>query len=138
MVDLAQRLATYRNVPIRGVVANPDCSTLAPDCYDCVYAANPIHHISSREAFFGGSSQTLKRDGILFCWDPLAYNPMINVYRRMATKVHSEGERPLTFKDIALARRFAWEVDHREFRVLTLAIFLAHVLTDRIHPNQDR
>jgi hypothetical protein len=74
----------------------------------------------------------------LFSFDPLAYNPIINLYRRMATEVRTDDESPLTVADIALARKYFVSVEHREFWILSLALFLKYFLLDRVHPNQDR
>jgi hypothetical protein len=82
--------------------------------------------------------RALKPGGSVFLWDPLAYNPIINVYRRMATEVRTVDEAPLTFKDVALARKYFPNVRHREFWILSLALFLKYYLIDRIHPNQQR
>ena len=65
-------------------------------------------------------------------------NPLIKVYRHLATKVRTEDESPLTFADVALARRHFVEVEHREFWILTLSLFCKYFLIDRIHPNAKR
>ena len=56
----------------------------------------------------------------------------------MATKVRTPNEEPLTFADAALARKYFSDVAHREFWILTLALFLKYYIVDRVHPNSDR
>jgi len=63
---------------------------------------------------------------------------VIQVYRRMATKVRTEDEAPLTFADVDLASRYFEGVAHREFWIASLVLFLKYFLIDRVHPNQDR
>ena len=43
--------------------------------------------------------------GVAVFWDPLRYTPVINIYRRMATKVRTEDEHPLGKSDVRLMRR---------------------------------
>jgi hypothetical protein len=81
---------------------------------------------------------TLKPGGRFFSIDPIAYNPVINVYSRMATKVQTEDESPLTRSDIALAHRFFTDVQHREFWIASLLLFVKYATIDRLHPNADR
>ena len=138
MVELALKLGAHHGVKLEGVVAAGENLGVPEGRYDIVYAANTLHHVTDRTKFFGELRRALKPGGRFFTWDPLAYNPVINIYRRMATKVRTEDESPLTFADIALARKFFTQVEHREFWILTLAIFLKYYLVDRIHPNQKR
>jgi hypothetical protein len=68
----------------------------------------------------------------------VAYNPAINVYRRMATKVRTEDESPLTLRDLRLARKYFPNAQHREFWISTLLLFVKYYAVDGVHPNQDR
>jgi hypothetical protein len=68
----------------------------------------------------------------------LAYNPVIEIYRRVATKVRTEDEAPLTFADVDRAGKYFAGVQHREFWILTLSLLLKYFLLDRVHPNADR
>ncbi len=69
---------------------------------------------------------------------PLGYNPIINVYRWMATKVRSTDERPLKFDILRVYQKLFKRIEHREFWLLSLSIFLKYYFLDRIHPNDDR
>jgi hypothetical protein len=75
---------------------------------------------------------------MFFSYDPLAYNPVINLYRRMATEVRTPDEAPLATADIRLARKYFGQVQHREFWISTLLLFVKYYVIDRIHPNDDR
>jgi len=68
----------------------------------------------------------------------LAYNPVINIYRRIATDVRTEDEAPLSFQDLKIVRKYFCRVQHREFWILALTLFLKYFLIDRIHPNEKR
>lgn len=138
MIELAHRLARAHGVEIEGVVSAAEGLRVPADSYDLAYMANLLHHVADRERLLGQVHAALKPGGRLFCWDPLAYNPVIGIYRRMATAVRTEDERPLTFADLHRFRRHFRAVEHREFWILSLALFLKYYLIDRVHPNEDR
>jgi SAM-dependent methyltransferase len=138
MVDCAVALAKLYGVEIQGVVQSGEELDVPENYYDIVYTANTIHHVTDKERFFRQIRRALKPGGRFYSFDPLAYNPLINGYRRMATEVRTEDEAPLTFRDVALVRKYFDKVGHREFWILTLALFLKYYLVDHVHPNRDR
>jgi SAM-dependent methyltransferase len=97
-----------------------------------------IHHIVDREKLFDSIRRALKPGGRFFSWDPLQYNPVINLYRRMADKNRTPDETPLRRSDLRMAERYFTNVRHREYWVAALALFLKYYLIDRVHPNDDR
>jgi 2-polyprenyl-3-methyl-5-hydroxy-6-metoxy-1,4-benzoquinol methylase len=138
MIDTAVKLGRHHGVEIEGKVTVGEELDVESEGYDIVYIANTIHHVTDKEQLFRQMSRALKPGGRFFSMDPLAYNPVINVYRRMATEVRTEDEAPLTFADVDLASRYFRNVGHREFWIATLSLFLKYYLIDRVHPNQDR
>ncbi|MFC1681562.1 class I SAM-dependent methyltransferase [Pseudomonadota bacterium] len=138
MVDFAHRLAAYHGVSIEGLVSPAEILP-APDCsYDLVYIANLIHHVHDRDRLFTEVRRVLKPGGWFYSWDPIAYNPVINVYRRMANEVRSDDETPLTMADANLARRYFEPVNTRMFWIFTLMLFIKYYTVNGIHPNADR
>jgi SAM-dependent methyltransferase len=138
MVECAKALGRVHGVEIEGLVQSGEDPDLPEAHYDIVYVANTIHHITDKDRFFRQMQRALKPGGWFFSWDPLAYNPVINVYRRMASAVRTEDEAPLSFADARLARRYFPNLQHREFWILTLSLFLKYYFIDRVHPNDDR
>lgn len=138
MVELTSRLAHHHGVEVETAVSAAETLEVEAAAFDLVYAANVLHHVGSKEGFFAQIRQALKPGGRFFSWDPLAYNPVIEVYRRMATAVRTPDERPLRFSDVALARRFFDDVGHREFWIAALVLFVKYWALDRVHPNADR
>ncbi|MGD0089047.1 MAG: class I SAM-dependent methyltransferase [Planctomycetota bacterium] len=138
MVDFTLRLAKHHGVRVEGVVSAAESLRVPEAHFDALYAANLLHHVADRDAFLAAAARALKPGGRFFSWDPLAYNPVINVYRRMATAVRSADERPLTYGDVARARGHFEQVTHREFWIAALSLFLKYYLIDRVHPAQDR
>lgn len=138
MMQAAGRLARRYGVEVVGIVSSAEDLKVPAETYDFVYIANTIHHVRDRDALFQKIHRALKPGGRFFSYDPIAYNPAINVYRRMATEVRTEDESPLTVADLELARRYFPNVRHRQFWILTLLLFGKYYAVDRVHPNRDR
>jgi len=138
MVEAALRLGRRYGVQLEGVVSRGENLSVPSDHYDIVYVANTIHHAQNRALLFQQMSRALKPGGMFFSYDPLAYNPVIKIYRRMATEVRTADERPLTIADVKLAQRYFCHVGHREFWISALLLFVKYYVVDRVHPNRDR
>ena len=138
MVERAVALARVHGVEIEGVAQSGENLDVPAGFYDIAYVANTLHHAAEKELLFGQIRRALKPGGRFFSIDPLAYNPVIGLYRRMATAVRTKDEQPLTFRDLKTARKYFRNVRHREFWILSLSLFLKYYLADGIHPNEDR
>jgi SAM-dependent methyltransferase len=138
MVEKVLQLAAKFSVGMTGIVATAESLNVPENHFDFVYIANTIHHVHDRPALFEQIRRALKPGGTFFSYDPLAYNPAINLYRRMATAVRTPDESPLTRSDWKLASRYFENVGHREFWIASLALFAKYYLVDRVHPNTDR
>ena len=138
MVEMALRLGRKHGVELHGMVAGAEDLDLPANSYDIIYVANTIHHVHNRESLFEQMLHALKPGGMFISYDPIAYNPIINVYRRMATAVRTPDESPLTVADLKLARKYFSNVQHREFWISSLLLFVKYYLIDHVHPNDDR
>jgi SAM-dependent methyltransferase len=138
MCELAREAARRQGLDIDAIVTPVEKLEVPPDSFDFVYGANLLHHVTDIDATLAAVRRALRPGGRCFFWDPLAYNPVINVYRRMATQVRTEDEHPLRFGVLDLFRRHFVGVRHREFWLTTLALFGKYFLVDRVHPNADR
>jgi SAM-dependent methyltransferase len=138
MVELCVENAKRYGVEVTGVVSTGEDLDLPADSFDVVYVANAIHHITDRDRFLGGVRKVLKPGGLFVAWDPVKYSPVINIYRRMATDVRTPDEQPLGVADIRMSRRHFPDVQHRQFWLLTQALFLKYFLFNRRNPNEVR
>lgn len=138
MVETALRIGKKFGVELEGRVSEGENLNVPPESYDLIYIANTIHHVQDRASLFERMRAALKPGGMFFSYDPLAYNPAINIYRRMATQVRTPDEAPLSVTDIRLARKYFSNVGHREFWITGLTLFAKYYLLDRVHPNADR
>jgi ubiquinone/menaquinone biosynthesis C-methylase UbiE len=138
MVGTALKLGAQFGVKLQGLVSGGEVLNLPEAAYDIIYIANTIHHVQDRASLFAQMRRALKPGGRFFSYDPLAYNPAINVYRRMASEVRTPDESPLTTTDLALAKKYFRNVRHREFWISSLLLFVKYYLKDRVNPNADR
>jgi SAM-dependent methyltransferase len=105
--------------------------------FDIVYAANLLHHVEL-EPTLVEVKRVLKKGGIFVSWDPLAHNPLINIYRSMATEVRTDDEHPLKISDLERFRAFFPVVEYDATWLLTLWIFLRFYMIERVDPNKER
>lgn len=105
--------------------------------FDRIFGNSVLHHVTIEETV-PQFHRILKKNGKAIFIEPLAYNPIINYYRKIADTVRTPDEHPLKFSDIAVFSRYFKEVKHYEFQLLTLLVFCSFFLIERIHPNKDR
>jgi hypothetical protein len=82
--------------------------------------------------------RVVKPGGKVCFWDPLRHNPVINVYRRMATEVRTEDEMPLNINIVNYINSLFSETAYDTFWIATLWIFLQFYLIEKIDPNKER
>ncbi|MCP3957633.1 MAG: class I SAM-dependent methyltransferase [bacterium] len=138
MTRRAEQLAAFHGTSIETVASPLERLDVADGGFDFVYGANVLHHVTDIEATLELACRALVPGGMCLFWDPIAYNPVINVYRRMASGVRTEDERPLRRSILKTFAQHFVDVRHREFWLLTLALFLKYYLIDRKDPNQVR
>src|SRR6202166_5132775 len=113
MVETALKLGAQFGVKLQGLVSGGEALNLPEAAYDIIYIANTIHHVQDRAALFAQMQRALKPGGRFFSYDPLAYNPAINLYRRMASAVRTPDESPLSTADLDSVRKYFRHVGHR-------------------------
>ncbi len=138
MLDATARLASANNVNIKQHLASAEDMQLPAEAkFNIIYAGNLLHHVDI-EATIIRIKPHLKSDGVFVSWDPLAYNPAINLYRLIATEVRTPDEHPLKWGDIKLFQQHFQKVKTRYFWLTTLTIFVIMVLVQRRNPNKER
>jgi 2-polyprenyl-3-methyl-5-hydroxy-6-metoxy-1,4-benzoquinol methylase len=138
MVRFASDLAERYGTQIATRTGAAEDLDFEPGSFDVIYVANTIHHLSSKQRFVEKAAGWLRPGGLFVSWDPLKYNPVINLYRAIATKVRTEDEAPLGVEDLRLLQRYFGAVESKHFWFLAQAIFIKYFLVDRISPNSAR
>ena len=138
MLDATCRLAQANGVGVRPHLAAVEDLQLPPDAqFDVIYAGNVLHHAEIDRAL-NHLKRHLAPEGVFVTWDPLAYNPAINVYRAMATAVRTPDEHPLKWRDLRRFRQHFGRVETRYFWFTTLLIFVLMATLQRRNPNKER
>lgn len=138
MVDVALKLAASNGVKIEGRTANAMALDFPNNTFDLIYASNLLHHIPDPKIALKEMHRVLKPGGKACFWDPLKHNPVINVYRRMATEVRTEDEMPLDINIVNYIQFLFSETAYDTFWIATLWIFLRFYLIEKVDPNQER
>lgn len=137
MVDAAQKLAEISQVKIDARVIDAMNIDFPDSTFDIVYAANLLHHVDTRKTL-NEIHRVLKPGGTACTWDPLKYNPVIKIYRRLATKFRTPDEHPLGFQVLHDAGKLFSHVEYETFWFATLWIFLKFFFIEKVHPSQER
>jgi SAM-dependent methyltransferase len=137
MLDVAQRLAHHHGVAIETRRVEGDRIPADTSEFDRVYGNGVLHHVPLAVAI-PELARITRPSGVGCFIEPLPYNPLINVYRRVAKEVRTADEQPLSFADVDRFKSHFGEVTHREFWFTALAVFLKFYLWDRVDPNRER
>ena len=137
MVEVAKKFAKKNNVIIDARVMNAMNMDCPDNTFDIAYASNILHHVDP-EVTIKEMHRVLKPGGKVCFWDPLKHNPIINVYRKIATKVRTEDEHPLDINIVQYAQSLFKEVNYDTFWICSLWIFLQFYLIERVDPNKER
>lgn len=138
MVEVALKLAEKNGVKITGYTANAIELDFPDQSFDIVYASNLLHHLPEPKLAILEMYRVLKPGGKACFWDPLKHNPVINVYRRIATKVRTEDETPLDINIVKFVESIFPQTNFDTFWLATLWIFLQFYLIEKVNPNEER
>jgi len=138
MLDVAKQLAEINGTNIMIHKSAAENIALSKDQqFDIVYVGNLFHHVDI-ESTVKNILKHLKPDGVLVSWDPVAYNPIINIYRKRAMQVRTIDEHPLCLKDVRLFNKYFYNVKTRWFWLTALSIFVLMAFVQRRDPNKER
>jgi ubiquinone/menaquinone biosynthesis C-methylase UbiE len=137
MLEVVKKVAAKHSVQVETLKAYSHTVEVEDETFDIVYAANLLHHVDI-ETTLKEALRVLKEGGLFVSWDPLYHNPLIHIYRNMATKVRTEDEHPIKMSELELFDRFFPSVEYDTAWFFTLWIFIKFFLIDRVDPNKER
>lgn len=138
MINLTRRLAKankVKNIEYRTMDAEK--MSFKDEVFDGVLGCAVLHH-GDINRMAQQTSRVLKKGGVAVFVEPLKYNPIINIYRKMASAVRTEDEHPLGFEDIKTISKHFSKTQTKEYQLTTLLIFVWFYLVERLHPNKAR
>ncbi len=91
------------------------------DYFDLILCSGVLHHLDVKKAY-PELMRVLKPDGKIICDEPLVYNPIFHLYRKMTPHLRTEWEMRhiLSRKDIKLAKKYFGKVETKFFHLATL------------------
>jgi SAM-dependent methyltransferase len=137
MLEVAQKLARQHGVEIETRLVTGDTIPAADAEFDRIYGNGVLHHVPLDMAI-PELARVLKPTGKACFIEPLPYNPLINVYRKIAKEVRTPDEHPISFAQIESFKARFGDVTHREFWLTSLLVFLKFYAWDRVNPNRER
>jgi ubiquinone/menaquinone biosynthesis C-methylase UbiE len=137
MLNVVNLVAQKHFVKLTTVQCFADSLPFDENSFDVVYAANILHHVNVFDTI-NEIKRVLKKGGVFVCWEPLAHNPAINIYRRIATEVRTSDEHPLKMKDIKKIKKSFLQVTAKGTWLFTLLIFVKYYFINKIDPNKER
>jgi len=136
MLHVVDELAESYHVKVKTQVVDAMNIPYPDNTFDYVYIANTLHHVDTDKCV-AEIYRVLKKGGKMLSWDPLKHNPVINIYRRMATKVRTIDEHPLHINVVKKLRKTFSTVEYDTFWFATLWIFVRFYLFEKVHPNDE-
>ena len=137
MLAVARKLAAQHGVALRTLAAAAEALPFPDGSFDLVFGNGVLHHVELVPAL-KEIRRVLKPGGRAAFVDPLKHNPLIHIYRWLASDNRTPTEKPLGFDDFARIKTVFPRWSHREFWLTTLWIFLHMLLVERLHPGRVR
>lgn len=132
-----RREAERRGLRLTATAKPAETLPFEDGAFDRVYGNGVLHHVELRPVI-AEVKRVLRPGGRFAFIEPLAYNPAIWIYRKMAAQVRTPDERPLTRSDLEWICQQFPEAGHREFWLSALGLFVWFWLGERVAPAEDR
>ena len=121
MVDVANRLIERAGISsvARAQVMDAHCLEYNSGAFDVVCGVAILHHLDLDRAA-GELARVLAPGGYAVFLEPMGYNPLINLYRRLTPQYRTPGEHPFVAREFATLKKY-FELEARFFSLAILA-----------------
>ena len=121
-IKKAKKKSEEVNKNIDFKVDNCENLSLDSNSFDVVYGSGILHHLDLKKSL-SEINRVLKKDGTIIFVEPLATNPLINIYRKFTPSARSPDEHPFKSGDIKLINSIFKNVEIKYYGFLTLVFF---------------
>ncbi|MGH9270266.1 MAG: class I SAM-dependent methyltransferase [Ilumatobacteraceae bacterium] len=123
-IERSAASAAERGVEVTFAVMDAEALELADGSLDLVVGSGILHHLDLDRAV-SEVARVLKPGGRAVFYEPLAHNPLLNLFRRLTPAMRTEDEHPLRMADV---ERIASQFRSAEVRThVVLSLVLAPV-----------
>jgi len=98
------------------------------ESFDIVTGTSILHHVDIAKAA-SEISRVLKPGGKAIFSEPLAHNPISNIWRKLTPGIRTSNEWPLSYSEISEMGKHFRSVNYEEFDLLPLLSSLAYLVT---------
>ena len=110
-----------KNIEYR--VENCEDLSLNSDSFDIAYGSGILHHLNLNKSL-SELKRILKKNGKIIFIEPMATNPIINLYRKFTPNARTSDEHPFRLSDIEFIKSLFTKVEVKYYGFLTLVCFL--------------
>ena len=118
-IDIAKDIAKKRNLEIEFFVMDAEATEFPDSSFDCVCGSGILHHLDL-ETSYKEIRRLVRHNGKAVFSEPLAHNPLINIYRILTPSLRTKDEHPLKVKDVKKLSDYFDNVEANYFNLLTL------------------
>jgi len=112
--------ADRQGVEVECFVMDAENLTFEDASFDRVCGSGILHHLDLNQCY-SELRRVLKPGGNGIFFEPMGYNPAINLYRKMTPSIRTDDEHPLLMEDFDLAETYFDEVTPNFFHLTSIA-----------------
>jgi SAM-dependent methyltransferase len=112
------------------MVGDAHHTPFADNTFDYVVGNGALHHLDLDMAY-AEIARVLKPGGKALFMEPMYHHPILRMVRRLTPTAHSVDERPMSFADMAKAKKWFRTCSHREHFLVSVCFAPAHLLGKR-------
>lgn len=119
-IEQTKEEAERQNVKIECFVMDAEDLNFEDSSFDRVCGSGILHHLDL-DRCYPELKRVLKSGGTGIFFEPMGYNPVINLYRNMTPDLRTDDEHPLLMEDFELAEIYFDEVTPHFFHLTSIA-----------------
>jgi len=102
-------------------VMDAEKTSFSDNYFDLIVCLGVLHHLNTSSAF-KELSRILKPDGKIICDEPLVYNPIFQLYRKITPHLRTnwEADHVLSKRDLNISRQYFNKIETRFFHLFVL------------------
>tara|TARA_B100000029_G_scaffold182255_1_gene179883 strand:- start:535 stop:1278 length:744 start_codon:yes stop_codon:yes gene_type:complete len=121
-IKKAKKKLKERDINLDYRVDNCESLSLDSNSFDVAYGSGILHHLNLKKSL-NELNRVLRKDGTIIFVEPLATNPLINIYRKFTPNDRSADEHPFKSDDIKLIKSIFKNVEIKYYGFLTVIFF---------------